>query len=138
GILAVANRTGTNDLTAWASSAGAALGTGGQTAVAVVLLVGLAVKVPVWPLHTWLPWVHATAPTAGSVLLAAVLLKLGVYGMVRLAVAPLPEGFAAASPVLAGFAVVGIVWAALACLVEPDLKRLIAWSSVAHLGFVVL
>lgn len=138
GILALATRTGTTDLDAWEAAAGAGTGAGGQLAIAAVLLVGLAVKVPVWPLHTWLPWVHATAPTAGSVLLAAVLLKLGVYGMVRLVVAPLPEGFAQASPVLAAFGVVGIVWAALACLVEQDLKRLIAWSSVAHLGFVVL
>lgn len=137
GILALATRTGTTDLDAW-ERLGAERGPGGQLAIAVVLLVGLAVKVPVWPLHTWLPWVHATAPTAGSVLLAAVLLKLGVYGMVRLVMAPLPEGFAQAAPVLGGFSVVGIVWASLACLVEPDLKRLIAWSSIAHLGFVVL
>jgi NADH-quinone oxidoreductase subunit M len=72
------------------------------------------------------------------VLLAAVLLKLGVYGLIRLVIVPLPDAFATLAPVLAGFAVAGIVWSGLACLVERDLKRLIAWSSIGHLGFVVL
>jgi len=138
GILALGTATGTTDLAVWAAEGGASLGRGSQLAVAAVLLVGLGLKIPVFPVHTWLPWVHATAPTAGSVLLAAVLLKLGTYGVVRLVVPVVPEGFAAWSPLLAGLGVVGIVWASLVCLVEPDLKRLIAWSSVAHLGFVVL
>ena len=93
---------------------------------------------PLWPLHTWLPSAHTIAPTAGSVLLAAVLLKMGTYGIVRLAVATVPEGVAALSPVLALLGVVGILWGGLACLVERDLKRLIAYSSVAHMGFVAL
>ncbi|ANS80227.1 NADH-ubiquinone oxidoreductase chain M [Serinicoccus hydrothermalis] len=138
GILALATALGSTDLQVWAEQGGATLGRGSQLAIAAVLLVGLALKVPVFPLHTWLPWVHATAPTAGSVLLAAVLLKLGTYGMVRLVVPVVPEGFAAWSPLLAGLGVAGIVWASLVCLVERDLKRLIAWSSIAHLGFVVL
>lgn len=138
GILALSTLTGTSDLDRWAELAGASLSGGQQLAVAALLLVGLGLKVPVWPLHTWLPWVHSTAPTAGSVLLAAVLLKMGTYGIVRLVVPAVPEGFATAAPVLAGLAVTGIVWAGLACLVERDLKRLIAWSSIAHLGFVVL
>lgn len=138
GILALWGATGTTDLVRWAELAGTSLDGGTQVIVAVVLLIGLGIKVPVWPLHTWLPWVHATAPTAGSVLLAAVLLKMGAYGMIRLVAAPLPGGLTAAAPVLAGLAVTGIIWAGLACLVERDLKRLIAWASIGHLGFVVL
>lgn len=138
GLLAVATSTGTTDLAVWAEQGGSSMGRSTQLVVAALLLLGLALKIPVFPLHTWLPWVHATAPTAGSVLLAAVLLKLGTYGIVRLVLPVVPEGFATWSPLLAGLAVTGIVWAGLACLVERDLKRLIAWSSVAHLGFVVL
>jgi NADH-quinone oxidoreductase subunit M len=92
----------------------------------------------VFPLHTWLPPAHTTAPTAGSVLLAAVLLKMGTYGVVRLPVVTVPDGFGRVSPVLAVLGVIGIIWGALVCLVERDLKRLIAYSSVAHMGFVVL
>lgn len=138
GILALVTSAGTSDLRALAGGAGAALPADRQLLVAGFLTVGLAVKVPVFPVHTWLPPAHTTAPTAGSVLLAAVLLKMGTYGLVRLPVATVPEGFAALSPVLAVAGVVGIVWGGLVCLVERDLKRLIAYSSVAHMGFVVL
>jgi NADH-quinone oxidoreductase subunit M len=107
-------------------------------AIAALLLLGLGIKVPLWPLHTWLPSAHTIAPTAGSVLLAAVLLKMGTYGIVRLAVGTVPLGVAELSPLLAVLGVVGILWGGLACLVERDLKRLIAYSSVAHMGFVAL
>ena len=138
GILALVTAAGTADLGELASGAGAALPSGTQLLVAALLVTGLAVKVPVFPLHTWLPPAHTTAPTAGSVLLAAVLLKMGTYGLVRLPVATVPDGFARLSPLLAVAGVVGIVWGALVCLVERDLKRLIAYSSVAHMGFVAL
>ena len=137
GILLLVTRAGTADLGALPAAA-AGLGLGEQTLIAALLTLGLAVKVPVFPLHTWLPAAHTTAPTAGSVLLAAVLLKLGTYGLVRLPLANVPEGFARIAPVLAITGVVGILWGGLICLVERDLKRLIAFSSVAHMGFVVL
>ncbi|MBR7743243.1 NADH-quinone oxidoreductase subunit M [Phycicoccus sp. BSK3Z-2] len=138
GILLLVASAGTADLRELAGGAGAALDGGTQLAVALLLVVGLAVKVPVFPFHTWLPPAHTTAPTAGSVLLAAVLLKMGTYGLVRLPVATVPEGTATLAPALAVAGAVGIVWGGLVCLVERDLKRLVAYSSVAHMGFVVL
>ena len=106
--------------------------------MAALLVGGLAVKVPVWPLHTWLPSAHTAAPTVGSVLLAGVLLKMGSYGMVRIAVPTVPQGFSVVAPYLGALGVVGILWGGLVCLVERDLKRLVAYSSVAHMGFVAL
>jgi len=138
GILALVGAAGTADLSALAAGRGAGIDHGTQTAIAVLLVVGLGIKVPLFPVHTWLPPAHTIAPTAGSVLLAAVLLKMGTYGIVRLAVATVPQGFAAVAPVLGAAGVVGILWGGLACLVENDLKRLIAYSSVAHMGFVAL
>ncbi len=137
GVLVLVGAAGTSDLRVLVS-AGPALPAGTQLLVAALLTTGLAVKVPVFPLHTWLPPAHTTAPTAGSVLLAAVLLKMGTYGLVRLPLSTVPDGFGRLSPVLAVAGVVGILWGGLVCLVERDLKRLIAYSSVAHMGFVVL
>ncbi|MDN5794624.1 MAG: NADH-quinone oxidoreductase subunit M [Intrasporangium sp.] len=138
GILFLVYHQGSSDLGVLAAAHGSGMPHGVQLAVAALLLAGLGIKVPIWPLHTWLPAAHTIAPTAGSVLLAAVLLKMGTYGIVRLAVATVPDGVATLSPVLAVLGVVGIVWGGLACLVERDLKRLVAYSSVAHMGFVVL
>ena len=105
---------------------------------ASLIALGLAVKVPLVPLHTWLPDAHGRAPTVGSVLLAGVFLKLGTYGLLRLDVQMLPESTARIAPYIGAVAVVGIVWAGLACLVQDDLKRLVAYSSIGHMGFVVL
>ncbi|WP_231635140.1 complex I subunit 4 family protein [Luteipulveratus halotolerans] len=136
GILALVYLTGTSDLDRLAGGAG--LTTTQQTVIAAIMLVGLGIKVPIWPLHSWLPSAHTAAPTAGSVLLAAVLLKMGTYGIARLVVPTVPEGVERVAPFVAVLAVIGILWGGLVCLVERSLKRLIAWSSVAHMGFVVL
>lgn len=135
GFLLVRAEAGTFDIVAVAAS----YTPSGATALAASVLValGLAVKTPLWPLHIWLPDAHSKAPTVGSVLLAAVLLKLGTYGFLRFWM-PVTSPEWLLVPVVAALAVVGIVYAALACLAQSDLKRLIAYSSVGHMGFVVL
>ncbi|HZD22365.1 MAG TPA: NADH-quinone oxidoreductase subunit M [Acidimicrobiia bacterium] len=102
------------------------------------LFLGFAVKVPMWPLHTWLPDAHTAAPTVGSVLLAAILLKLGSYGFIRIALPILPNEARNWAPFIAILAVIGIIYGSLACLAQSDMKRLIAFSSVGHMGFVML
>src|SRR3954454_7629807 len=102
------------------------------------LFMGFAIKVPMFPFHTWLPDAHTQAPTQGSVILAAVLLKLGTYGFVRVAIPILPEAAQSWAPWIALLAVIGILYGALCCLAQTDMKRLIAFSSVAHMGFVML
>jgi NADH-quinone oxidoreductase subunit M len=97
-----------------------------------------AIKVPLFPFHTWLPDAHVEAPTAGSVILAGVLLKMGTYGLLRFAFPLFPAAAAYFAPFLATLAVIGIVYGALVAMVQPDMKKLVAYSSVSHLGFVVL
>ena len=138
GLLALITRAGTGDLAALATRHGAGLTPTEQTVVAILLVLGLSIKLPLWPLHTWLPAAHTVAPTAGSVLLAAILLKMGSYGLIRVALLTVPDGFARIAPLLAILGGIGIIWGGLVCLVERDLKRLVAYSSVAHMGFVAL
>jgi NADH-quinone oxidoreductase subunit M len=109
-----------------------------QTLVLLALLAGFAVKVPLFPLHTWLPLAHTEAPTAGSVVLAGVLLKLGTYGLLRFALPMTPAATAQLAPWIGTLAVIGILYTALICWVQKDIKKLIAYSSVSHLGFCVL
>jgi NADH-quinone oxidoreductase subunit M len=102
------------------------------------MFLGFAVKVPMWPFHTWLPDAHTAAPTVGSVLLAAIMLKLGSYGFIRISLPILPEEAVNWAPFIAILAVIGIIYGSLACLAQTDMKRLIAFSSVGHMGFVML
>ncbi len=104
----------------------------------LAFMLAFAIKVPLFPLHTWLPDAHTEAPTAGSVILAGVLLKMGTYGMLRFCLPLFPEAAHRAAPVVAVLAIIGIVYAALVAMVQHDLKRLVAYTSVSHLGFVVL
>src|SRR5258707_514272 len=97
-----------------------------------------AIKVPMWPFHTWLPDAHTEAPTAGSVILAGVLLKMGTYGLLRFNFGLFPDASRQFAPVMITLAVIGIIYGALVAMVQPDVKRLVAYSSVSHMGFVVL
>jgi NADH-quinone oxidoreductase subunit M len=97
-----------------------------------------AIKVPLFPLHTWLPDAHVEAPTAGSVMLASVMLKMGTYGLVRFCLPLFPQSARDCAPWIAGLAIVGIIYGALVAMVQPNMKKLVAYSSVSHLGFVVL
>jgi len=119
------------------------LGSLGDPSIAEWLLflaffVAFAIKVPLFPLHTWLPDAHVEAPTAGSVILAGVLLKMGTYGMMRFCLPLFPLASRKAAPYVAALAIIGIIYGALVALVQPNLKKLVAYSSVSHLGFVVL
>ncbi|MDH3682290.1 MAG: NADH-quinone oxidoreductase subunit M [Acidimicrobiia bacterium] len=102
------------------------------------MFMGFGIKVPMFPFHTWLPDAHTQAPTQGSVILAAVLLKLGTYGFIRIALPILPEAAIEWAPWIGLLAVIGIIYGALGCLAQTDMKRLIAFSSVAHMGYVML
>jgi NADH-quinone oxidoreductase subunit M len=144
GLLLIGIKAGTFDMVALATDNGRSLTASVQVIAVLAIGIGLAVKTPMWPLHSWLPDAHTAAPTVGSVLLAGVLLKMGTYGFVRILLPITPDGFQDFAPYLAAFAVVGIIYGSLACLAlarrgaKGDLKRLIAYSSVGHMGFVLL
>ena len=102
------------------------------------MFIGFAIKVPMFPFHTWLPDAHVEAPTAGSVVLASVLLKMGTYGFLRFSLPILPEATRHFVPLMAVLCIIGIVYGALVALAQKDWKRLVAYSSVSHLGMVML
>ncbi|MFI6687641.1 NuoM family protein [Streptomyces sp. NPDC050485] len=144
GLLLIGLTSGTFDMVALATDNGRGLTTSVQVIAVLAIGIGLAVKTPMFPLHSWLPDAHTAAPTVGSVLLAGVLLKMGTYGFVRIVLPIAPHGMHTFAPYLAAFAVAGIIYGSLACLSlakqgnKGDLKRLIAYSSVGHMGFVLL
>jgi NADH-quinone oxidoreductase subunit M len=144
GLLLIGLKAGTFDMMALATDNGRSLSASVQVIAVLAIGIGLAVKTPMWPLHSWLPDAHTAAPTVGSVLLAGVLLKMGTYGFVRILLPIAPHGFHTFAPYLAALAVAGIIYGSLACLAlarrgaKGDLKRLIAYSSVGHMGFVLL
>lgn len=109
-----------------------------QVLIFLLLFAGFAIKVPLFPFHTWLPLAHVEAPTAGSILLAGVMLKVGSYGFLRFNMAMTPVGAQALYPLMATLAVIGILYGALAALAQADVKRLVAYSSVSHMGFIIL
>lgn len=109
-----------------------------QTYMFLAFALAFCIKVPLFPFHTWLPYAHTEAPTAGSVVLAAIMLKLGTYGLLRICMPVFPNAFMEFAPWMAGLAVIGIIYGALVAMVQKDVKKLVAYSSVSHLGFVVL
>jgi len=109
-----------------------------QIILFVLFSLGFLIKVPLFPFHTWLPDAHVQAPTAGSVILAALLLKMGTYGLIRFSLSLFPSAFIKLTPYIVVLAVIGIIYGALLSIVQKDIKKLIAYSSVSHLGFIVL
>ncbi|HET9516398.1 MAG TPA: NADH-quinone oxidoreductase subunit M [Actinoplanes sp.] len=136
GVFVVVAAAGTGDMVVLTGGTG--LSHTVQLVAFALFAVAFAVKAPLWPLHTWLPDAHTQAPTVGSVILAGVLLKMGTYGLIRVGLGVTPDGAAWAAPVLGALAVAAIIIGSLVCLRQTELKRLIAYSSVGHMGFVLL
>ena len=136
GVVTVTVAAGTGDIVQL--TGGGTLSRSTQYAAFALFAIAFAVKAPLWPLHTWLPDAHTQAPTVGSVILAGVLLKMGTYGLIRVGVGVAPAGAEKAAPVLGILAVAAILAGSLICLRQTELKRLIAYSSVGHMGFVLL
>jgi NADH-quinone oxidoreductase subunit M len=140
-IVALYLVAGTFDIVAL-QQAGSELGAfvpyGLQWWIFAAFLLAFAIKVPIWPLHTWLPDAHVEAPTAGSVLLAGIMLKMGTYGFLRIALPILPDAFRWFQPIIAVLAVISIIYGAAVAFAQTDVKKLVAYSSVSHMGFAML
>ena len=137
-FLALYFKLGTFQIPALAHLHGGDIAHGTQVLMFGGLFLGFAIKVPMFPFHTWLPDAHTDAPTAGSVILAAVLLKMGTYGFIRFSLPMLPQATHAFVPYVAALCLIGIVYGALVALAQRDWKRLVAYSSVSHMGMVML
>jgi NADH-quinone oxidoreductase subunit M len=140
-IIYLYNRAGTFDYTsilAMISSGRLALSWAEQVLLFLAFFIAFAIKVPLFPLHTWLPDAHVEAPTAGSVMLASVMLKMGCYGLIRYCIPMFPNAARANADWIIVLAIIGIIYGALVAMVQPNMKKLVAYSSVSHLGFVVL
>jgi NADH-quinone oxidoreductase subunit M len=109
-----------------------------QILIFIAFLVSFAVKVPMWPVHTWLPDAHVEAPTGGSVVLAAIALKLGAYGFVRFSLPIVPDASIYMAPFMIALSLIAVVYIGFVALVQTDMKKLIAYSSISHMGFVTL
>src|SRR5271157_61424 len=140
GIIYLYNITGTFDLPRVLEHlvTSSALSPQAERWLFLAFFIAFAIKVPIFPFHTWLPDAHVEAPTAGSVILAGVLLKMGTYGMMRFCLPLFPDASRHFAPLIAVLAIIGIIYGALVAMVQPNLKKLVAYSSVSHLGFVVL
>ena len=135
------NRAGTFDyaeILALLASGALRLGAGEEMLLFLAFFLAFAIKVPLFPLHTWLPDAHVEAPSAGSVMLASVMLKMGTYGLVRFCLPLFPGASRESAPWIATLAIIGIIYGALVAMAQPNMKKLVAYSSVSHLGFVVL